>query len=42
VRACFVWERDVEAYLGQPLVDQACAAFATDWGVIEEARRGAA
>ncbi len=41
VEACFVWERDVEGYLDQPLVDQACAAFAGDWNLIEEARQGA-
>ena len=37
VRACFVWERDVERYLQQPLVAEACAAFADDWATITEA-----
>jgi transaldolase len=35
VRACFIWERDVERFLQQPLVDEACAAFAGDWAAIE-------
>jgi transaldolase len=37
VRACFIWERDVERYLTQPLVDEACAAFAQDWDAIAAA-----
>ncbi len=41
VRACFVWERDLERYFTQPLVDEACAAFASDWDTIDEARRSA-
>ncbi len=41
VSACFVWERDVEGYLSQPLVDQACASFVDDWHTIDAARSGA-
>ena len=37
VRACFIRERDVERFLQQPLVDEACAAFAGDWATIEAA-----
>lgn len=37
VQACFVWERDVERFLTQPLVDEACAGFAADWAAIEAA-----
>lgn len=38
VGACFVWARDVERFLTQPLVDEACAGFAEDWKTIEAAR----
>ncbi len=38
VRACFVWERDVERFLDQPLVAEACARFEGDWRTIEAAR----
>ena len=37
VRACFIWERDVQRFLQQPLVDEACAAFTDDWATIAEA-----
>lgn len=37
VRAGFVWERDVERFFSQPLVDEACAGFADDWAAIEAA-----
>lgn len=40
VEACFVWERDVERFLTQPLVDEACAGFAGDWATIEAASAG--
>ena len=40
VAACFVWERDVERFLTQPLVDEACEAFADDWEAIAAAARG--
>ncbi len=42
VRACFVWERDVERFLDLPLVAEACAGFADDWRAIEAARSGVA
>lgn len=38
VGACFVWEKDVERYLTQPLVDEACAGFVDDWSIIDDAR----
>lgn len=38
VRACFVWERDVDRFLTQPLVDEACAGFADAWATIDAAR----
>ncbi|MBE2213880.1 MAG: transaldolase [Opitutaceae bacterium] len=31
VRSCFVWGRDVPAFLTQPLVDEAVAGFHGDW-----------
>jgi transaldolase len=37
VGACFVWERDVERYVEQPLVAEACEAFAADWDTIAAA-----
>lgn len=40
VRACFLWERDVERFLMQPLVDEACEGFADDWATIAAAMRG--
>lgn len=40
VRACFIWERDVDRFLAQPLVDEACATFAEDWETIAAAARG--
>jgi len=40
VEACFIWERDVERFLTQPLVDEACASFADDWAAIAAATRG--
>lgn len=36
VGACFVWERDVEAFLDQPLVEEAVAGFQKDWKTLEE------
>lgn len=39
VRACFVWERDVDRFLTQPLVEEACEGFADDWAAIEAARQ---
>ena len=40
VAACFIWERDVERFLTQPLVDEACAGFADDWEAIATTARG--
>ncbi|MEX2502375.1 MAG: transaldolase family protein [Trueperaceae bacterium] len=37
VRACFVWEKDVDRYLDQPLVRQACDGFADAWAAIDAA-----
>jgi transaldolase len=37
VRACFIWERDVERFLTQPLVEEACRGFAADWDRIAQA-----
>jgi transaldolase len=34
VRACFVWEKDVDRYFTQPLVDEACDAFSDAWSTI--------
>jgi transaldolase len=31
VASCFVWGRDVEKYLTQPLVEQAVEGFSADW-----------
>jgi transaldolase len=39
VRACFIWERDVDAYLSQSLVEEACAAFGDAWVAIDEVER---
>lgn len=37
VRACFIWEKDVDAFFTQPLVEEACAKFAGDWQTIVDA-----
>jgi transaldolase len=34
VRSAFIWEKDVETYLTQELVDQAVAGFEQDWETI--------
>ena len=36
VRSCFVWGRDVAAFLNQPLVDEAVGGFQNDWRVLEK------
>lgn len=36
VRSCFVWGRDVAAFLNQPLVDEALAGFQGDWRAVEK------
>lgn len=36
VRSAFLWEKDVEAYLTQDLVDQALANFRGDWETIQK------
>lgn len=36
VRSAFIWERDVESYLSQDLVDQAVGNFDEDWDAIQE------
>ncbi|HEX2099080.1 MAG TPA: transaldolase family protein [Candidatus Synoicihabitans sp.] len=36
IRSCFVWGRDVPAFLNQPLVDEALQGFAGDWKAIEQ------
>ena len=35
VRSCFVWGRDVPAFLNQPLIDEALAGFRGDWRAVE-------
>ena len=35
VRSCFIWGRDVTAFLNQPLVDEALNAFRGDWQAVE-------
>ena len=40
VRACFVWEHDVDRFLDQPWVAEACARFADDWSTIDAVRGG--
>lgn len=36
VRSCFVWGKDVEGFLKQPLVDEAAQAFRNDWQAMEK------
>lgn len=36
VRSCFVWGRDVPAFLEQPLVEEALAGFRGDWRTLEQ------
>lgn len=36
VRSCFVWGRDVPAFLQQPLVDEALQGFHADWATLEK------
>ena len=40
IRSAFIWEKDVETYLTQPLVEEAAAGFAEDWAVIREVEEG--
>ncbi len=35
VKSAFIWEKDVESYLTQDLVDEAAANFNGDWDVID-------
>ena len=35
VRSAFIWEKDVEAYLTQALIDEAVADFDEDWAEIQ-------
>lgn len=35
IGACFVWEKDVEAFLKQPLIDEALLGFRDDWKSME-------
>ncbi|MEQ9459973.1 MAG: transaldolase family protein [Phycisphaeraceae bacterium] len=36
VRAGFIWGKDVDDFLQQPLVEEAVAAFANDWQTIDQ------
>lgn len=36
VKSAFIWEKDVETYLTQGLVDQAVANFDQDWDIIRD------
>jgi transaldolase len=36
VRSCFVWGRDVAAFLNQPLVGEAVGGFQNDWRTLEK------
>lgn len=36
VKSSFIWEKDVEAYLTQDLVDEAAANFESDWAKIDQ------
>lgn len=35
VKSAFIWEKDVESYLTQDLVDEAAANFEDDWAKID-------
>jgi transaldolase len=35
IRSAFIWEKDVESYLTQDLVDEAAANFDQDWAQID-------
>lgn len=37
VRSAFIWGKDVDAFLRQPIVDEAVSAFHSDWEKIESA-----
>jgi hypothetical protein len=36
VRSCFVWGKDVDSFLTQPLVDEAAQGFRNDWQAMEK------